>query len=128
MKDLPGFFAKAYPELSLQAGHTANGQPLAIYHKINTKDSSTHCDAGLPVSGAYQGSDAQATGAGKYFHVRLQGDYRFLGAAWNAAMGHARMQKYKLDKRRPALEVYTIQSGTVASSNDLVTELFVPIR
>lgn len=128
LKDLPGFFAKAYPELSLQAGDTVNGQPLALYHKINTKDSSTHCEAGLPVSDTYVGLDAQATGAGKYFHVRLQGDYRFLGTAWNAAMGHARMQKYKLDKRRPALEVYTIQPGTVASSNDLVTELFVPIR
>jgi DNA gyrase inhibitor GyrI len=59
--------------------------------------------------------------------VRLQGDYRFLGAAWNAAMGHARMQKYKLDKRRPALEVYTNQPGAVTSSNDLLTELLVPI-
>ena len=59
--------------------------------------------------------------------MRLQGDYRFLGAAWNAAMGHARMQKYKLDKRRPALEVYTNQPGAVTSSNDLLTELLVPI-
>ena len=128
LKDLPNFFAKAYPELSLQAGDTVNGQPLALYHKINTKDSSTQCEAGLPVSDAYLGSEAQSTGAGKFFHVRLQGDYRFLGSAWNAATGHVRMQKYKLDKRRPALEVYTIQPGTVASSNDLVTELFVPIR
>ena len=115
-------------ELSLQAGDTVNGQPLAIYHKINTKNSSTHCEAGLPVSDRYLGLDVQATGAGKFFHVRLQGDYRFLGCAWNAATGHVRMQKYKLDKSRPALEVYTIQPGTAASSNDLVTELFVPIR
>ena len=127
MKDLPGFFAKACPELSMQAGHTAIGQPLAAYHKIEIKDNSTHCEACLPVSDAYSGSDTLAMGAGKYFHVRLQGDYRFLGAAWNAAMGHARMQKYKLDKQRPALEVYTNQAGQVASSNDLLTELYVPI-
>lgn len=127
MKDLSGFFAKAYPELSLQAAETAIGQPLAAYHKINIKDNSTRCEACLPVSDAYIGLDAQALGAGKYFHVRLQGDYRFLGAAWNAAMGHARMQKHKLDKRRPALEVYTNHTGQVASSNDLLTELFVPI-
>lgn len=127
MKDLPDFFAKAYPELSLQAGHTAIGQPLAAYHKIEIKDNTTRCDAGLPVNDGYLGLDTQAMGAGKYFHVRLQGDYRFLGATWNAAMGHVRMQKHKLDKRRPALEVYTNQTGDVANSNELLTELFVPI-
>lgn len=126
MKDLPDFFAKAYPELAMQAGHTAIDQPLAAYHKINIKDNSTRCEACLPVNDGYLGLDTQAMGAGKYFHVRLQGDYRFLGAAWNAAMGHARMQKCKLDKQRPALEVYTNQAGQVASSNDLLTELFVP--
>ena len=128
MAGLPGFFAKAFSELSQQAGDTAIGEPAGIYHQITIKDRSTRCEAALPVSDAYAGSDIQSMEGGKFYHVRLQGDYRFLGPAWNAAMGHARMQKHKLHKRRPPLEIYLNRSDTVGNSNDLLTDLLVPIR
>ena len=128
MAGLPDFFAKAFPELAVQAGDSATGEPAGIYHQITIKDGSTRCDAALPVTDAYPGTNIQSMGGGKFYHVRLQGDYRFLGPAWNAAMGHARMQKHKLHKRRPPLEVYIKRSDTVTNSNDLVTDLLVPIR
>lgn len=128
MTGLPDFFATAFPALSLQAKEHMLGSPLGIYNKINIKNSSTQCDAALPVSDTYTNSHVQYIGAGKFYKVQLQGDYRFLGPAWNAAMGHARMQKHKHDKRRPALEVYVTRPDTVSSSNDVLTELYVPIR
>jgi effector-binding domain-containing protein len=62
------------------------------------------------------------------FQLRYQGSYQFIGSAWNAAVGQAKMQKLKLDKSRPSLEIYLNTPDTVKHSNELVTLLQVPIK
>jgi DNA gyrase inhibitor GyrI len=60
--------------------------------------------------------------------MRLNGAYQFLPAAWNTIYGQIKMQKLKINKNQPALEVYTINPMESVHSNDWVTHLCVLLK
>jgi effector-binding domain-containing protein len=72
--------------------------------------------------------DRKTFAGGKHFKVTLTGSCDFLELAWYAAVGHSRMLKLKIDKRRPMLEVYENDPNSVANSNELRTTLYLPLR
>ncbi len=123
-----GSLTTGYPALYQKAQDRITGGAIAAYHKVNVRKQSTVCDFGFPVSSIAAGETALHIAAGPCFQVRYQGSYEFLGSAWNAAMGQAKMQKLKLDKSRPSLEIYLNTPDQVAHSNELVTLLQVPIK
>jgi effector-binding domain-containing protein len=117
-----------YPALFAAAKERVTGLPMAAYHTVKVSKQTTVCDFGLPVSQSATADRVLTLTAGPCFQVRYQGSYQFLGSAWNAAMGQARMQKLKLDKSKPSLEIYTNTPDTVAHSNELVTLLQIPLK
>ncbi len=109
---------------------TSTGPHFTAYHEVNLQKMFFRCDLALPVSEDTDKGDFQYKdfSGGKYFKVTLQGSYEFLELAWYSAMSHLRMIKLKQDKSRPTYEVYENDPGEVASTNEILTTLFIPIR
>ncbi|NCF36248.1 MAG: hypothetical protein GWP56_07645 [Gammaproteobacteria bacterium] len=60
--------------------------------------------------------------------MTLDGDHRFLPLGWYALYRHCRMRRLKLDKARPALEIYHDDPAKTTDSNQITTALYLPIR
>lgn len=122
--------SEAYPPLFARAGAHATGLGWGIYHRIRPTEpidaSTVKMDMAVSVQPGTPGANIR--GAGRYFHARLHGDYRFLGPAWNAAYGQARMRKLKWSKSHPALEAYPTNPAEHPNSNDWITDIYVPVR
>jgi hypothetical protein len=117
-----------YPAVYEKAKDRVTGFPLAAYHKVNVVKQTTVCDFGFAVTQSAPTDTLLQLAQGPCFQVRYQGSYQFLGSAWNAAMGQVRMQKLKIDKSRPSLEIYTNTPDQVTHSNELVTLLQIPLK
>ena len=118
---------QCFPELLERAGAKITGPALTIYHKVDLKKQSTECSMAVPVSSAPEAETTLEVAGGKYFKVRLKGSYEFLPNAWYSAMNHLRMRKIKFNKKLPMLEACINSPQEVQSSNELVTELLVPL-
>jgi Polyketide cyclase / dehydrase and lipid transport/GyrI-like small molecule binding domain len=101
---------------------------LAAYHKVKPLKGWVRMDMALPVSKMLAGETSLQTQAGRYFQVTMHGNYDFVGHVWNAAYGQAKMQKLKIDKSRPALEIYTVNPMQGPNSNDWETKLCIPLK
>ncbi len=104
--------------------------PLAVYHKVDLKTMYFDCDFAVPVKegldpGNYQ---IKQLPVGRFFKITLHGSYEFLELAWYSAYCHLRMHKIKHAKNRPSMEVYITDPETVNSTNQLVTELYIPLK
>jgi DNA gyrase inhibitor GyrI len=64
-------------------------------------------DMGFAVKSIKSGEHSLTLPAGRYFVMELKGAYQFLPSAWNTIDSQIKMQKLKINKRQPALEVYT---------------------
>jgi effector-binding domain-containing protein len=117
-----------YPALYAAAKDRVIGQPMAAYSKVKPVKQTTVCEFGFPVSQTAPSDTVLNLTSGPCFQVRYQGSYQFIGSAWNAAMGQAKMLKLKLDKSKPALEIYTNTPDQVAHSNELVTLIQIPLK
>jgi predicted transcriptional regulator YdeE len=130
--DMRGAMKKAYPKLwqSLSQDTTRSDQKpmIAAYHKVKFMAGTTVMDMGLAIKEAKAGEAHLALPAGKYFQMTMRGNYDFLPSSWNTIYGQIKMQKLKIDKSRPALEVYQINPMQAQSSNDWATLLCVPIK
>ena len=106
------------------------GKPLSVYHKVNTKKMYFVCDMAIPVNESVARGDYEMKRihGGRYFKVTAQGAYRFLELAWYSAYAHISMYKIKLDKSRPALEVYENEANSVSTTNALITSIYIPIK
>ena len=60
--------------------------------------------------------------------MTLRGAHAFLPLAWHALGCHCRMHKIKIDKSRPALEIYHDDPATTDDSNQVTTVIYLPIR
>ena len=111
-------------------GIVADRALFAAYHKADPTRDHFECDIALPVpEGTDPGEFAmRRLGGGRYYLAEVQGSYDFLAPAWYSIMGHLRMAKLNWDRRRPSLEVYAVDPGTAADSNDILTRIYVPIR
>jgi Polyketide cyclase / dehydrase and lipid transport/GyrI-like small molecule binding domain len=132
LSDMRAVMQSAYPRL----GITLQQDPvrdvkmpaIAAYHKVKPLKGWARMDMGVPISRANPGETSQTLGGGRYFQTTLKGSYEYMGCAWNAAYGHAKMRKLTLDRSRPALEFYALNPLQAQHSNDWVTQLCVPIK
>ncbi len=113
-----------------QKNINTSGKPMSLYHKVNIKKKHFVCDMAVPVSKETKTSDYSIKNfaGGKYYKVTLQGAYRFLELAWDAAYKHVCLYKIKIDKSRPSLEVYENEPHTVTNSNSLITSIYIPVK
>ncbi|MCH9699563.1 MAG: GyrI-like domain-containing protein [Gammaproteobacteria bacterium] len=133
LADMQTAMKEAYPGMMdyiNQRNGKLSGPPLTVYHQVNLKTMHFTCDFAVPVEqsidpGQYQFKQLPA---GEFYKVSLKGDYRFLEMAWYSAYNHLRMLKIKFHTKRPSLEVYINNPSAAESTNQLVTELYVPLK
>jgi len=122
----------AYPRLwqtiSADTERWEHKPAIAAYHKVKPSQGTVVMDMGFAVKSIKAGERGLKLAAGQYFQMTMRGSYQFLPCAWNTIQGQVRMQKLKIDKSRPALEIYQTNPMEAQSSNDWVTLLCVPIK
>jgi predicted transcriptional regulator YdeE len=127
-----GAMQEAYPRLwkniSNDSARFEKKPAIAAYKKVKMMQGTTIMDMGLAVTHLNAGETGITLPAGRYFQMTMNGSYEFLPSAWNTIYGQIKMQKLKIDKRRPALEVYQINPMEAPNSNDWVTLLCVPVK
>ena len=107
----------------------AIGSAFTAYHKVDMRKQRAEYDCVIPVTDSVQDTTyAQTYEGGKYVKVRMHGSYAYMEHAWYSAMSHLRMKKYKMDKKRPSLEVYEVDMQKAKSPNEYVTDIYVPIK
>jgi len=115
---------------SLQAAAGPTGLALTLYQHIDPMDSTYHAEIAIPVSERTPESNYARRDfrGGRYFKMTLRGDHSFLPLGWYALFSHCRMHKIKLDKSRPALEIYHDDPVQIDDSNRITTTLYLAIR
>jgi predicted transcriptional regulator YdeE len=130
--DMRGVMKEAYPKLwqslSQDAMRSDPKPMIAAYHKVKFMKATTVMDMGLAVKHLNAGEAGITLPAGKYFQMTMRGNYDFLPSSWNTIYGQVKMQKLKIDKSRPALEVYQTNPMEAPHSNDWTTLLCVPLK
>ena len=130
--DMRGVMKEAYPRLwqslSKDTERWEKKPAIAAYHKVKFMKATTVMDMGFAVKHLNTGEAGMTLAARKYFQMTLRGSYDFLPSSWNTIYGQIKMQKLKIDKTRPALEVYQINPMEAPNSNGWVTLLCVPLK
>ena len=133
LKAMVAAMRQGFPRLAAAAaerGIEPAGPLFTAYHKADPKSGHFRCDLALPVpDGTAAGElELKLLGGGRYYLAEVQGSYDFLEPAWYSVMAHVRMIKAKWDRGRPSLEVYAVDPETAASANDILTQIYVPVR
>ena len=120
----PGLIA-----LETAAGENA-GLGLTIYSRIDWQQTHYRGEIAVPIAESSPQSNYSTRHfeAGDYYRVEVMGDHDFLPLAWYAGFAHCRMNKIKLDKSRPSLEIYHNNPETMADSNRVKTVLYISIK
>jgi hypothetical protein len=121
-------YPKLWGMIQQDATRSVAAPMIAAYHKIKPLKGWVRMDMALPVSKVLAGETSLQTQGGRYFQVTMHGSYDFVGDVWNAAYGQAKMRKHKVDKSRPALEIYTVNPMQASNSNDWETKLCIPLQ
>lgn len=106
------------------------GLPLCLHYKFDPMDTNYQSEIAIPISDNTPKSNytrREFTG-GLYFKMLLRGDHRFLPLGWYALGSHCRMHRIKLDRARPALEIYHDDPAEAADSNQVTTAMYMAIR
>ncbi|MDI9335384.1 MAG: SRPBCC family protein [Cytophagales bacterium] len=123
---------EAYPRLwqniSKDADRWEQKPAIAAYHQVRFMKGTTVMDMGLAVKQLTAHEQGITIPTRRYFQMTMRGSYEFLPSAWNTIHGQIKMQKLRVDKRYPALEVYQVNPMESTNSNDWVTLLCVPIK
>ncbi len=117
-------------EKMAHAGVESYVQPVSIYNNMDVRRGECHYTAAIPVDEGAPNIDGLAAGkvaGGACYKVVHTGPYRHLGNAWATAMSDMRHLKLKASKQSKPYERYLNDPANTAE-NDLVTEIFVPIR
>lgn len=104
-----------------------NGQPGAVYRKVDLKKQHCEYTAFVPVKTAAGNTAAGSIKACKAIKVVHQGSYDNLGNAWSTAMSYQRYKKHKPLKKQYCFELYPSDPETTPEK-EIVTEIYVPIR
>ena len=112
-------------------GLSSTGESLSVYNKMDIPRGHCHYTAAVPVSAedavSCEGLKVGEIYAGSAYKVTHTGPYRHLGNAWALAMSDVRHRKLKVSKRQKPYERYAnLPQNT--PENDLVTEIFIPLR
>ena len=107
----------------------SSGLALTLYHHFDPLASHFQTEVAIPISDHTPPSNytRREFKGGRYFKMTLHGDHQFLPLGWVALSSHCRVHKIKLDRARPALEIYHNDSDEVADSNQISSALYIPI-
>ncbi len=132
LMDMRVAMKEAYPRLwqslSKDTERWEKKPAIAAYHKVKFMKATTMMDMGFAVKHLNAGEAGITLPAGRYFQMTMRGNYDFLPSSWNTVYGQVKMLKLKIDKSRPALEVYQINPMEAPHSNGWVTLLCVPLK
>ncbi len=104
--------------------------PFTAYYMADPKGDRFRCDIAMPVPPDTEPGELtrKHIAGGAFVAAEVQGSYDFLELAWHSAMGHLRMAKRQWDRSRPSLEVYVKDPEQVASDDELLTRIYLPVK
>ena len=112
------------------AAGPAIGMSLTLFQDFDPDSGDYRAELAIPVLDNMPVSNYQTRkfGGGDYFKLSVRGDLEFLPLAWHALASHCRLFKIKLDRRRPALEIYAEDPGYDRAEKPTTTTLYLPIK
>ena len=131
LAEMPKAVSESFKKLMSQVKEgkiKPTAKPLIVYHKMNPNTGTTVCDSVVPVAEDAGVQPIRHYKGGVYFRTQLKGDYKYLGNAWHAAVSHIRMRKLKANWSKASFEVYVTNPFDAESSDDYVTDMYIPLR
>ncbi len=113
-----------------RAADGKTGLGLTLYQRFDPLALQYRAEVAIPVAAQTPASNytQREFRGGDYFRTTLHGSHEFLPLAWHALYSHCRMRGLKLDRTRPALEIYHSMPAQAADSNRLITVLYAPLK
>ncbi len=113
-----------------RAADGKTGLGLTLYRRFDPLAAHHSAEVAIPVAAQTPASNyaQRKFHGGPYFRMTLRGGYQFLPLGWHALYGHCRMLGLKLDRSRPALEIYHSTPAETTDSNRVTTALFAPLK
>jgi hypothetical protein len=117
-------------EALVRAADGKTGLGLTLYHRFDPLAGEIRAEIAIPVGAATPASNytQREFQGGRYLQLTLRGHHRFLPLGWYALYTHCRMYRRKIDRSRPALEIYQQPPQQGADSNRIVTALYAPLK
>ena len=114
----------------IDAADDRHGLALTLYHRFDPTASTYNAEFAIPVVDSTPPSNysRRAFAGGEYFQLSLHGAQEFIPLAWHALTSHCRMHRIRVDRSRPALEIYHEIPASGADANQAATALYIPIR
>ena len=106
------------------------GLPLALHYQLDPMSAHYQAEIAVPIADNAPLSNytRREFAGGDYFKMTMRGDHQFLPLGWYALFSHCRMHRIRLDKTRPALEIYHDSPAKAEDSNQISTNLYLAIR
>jgi len=117
-------------EALVRSAEGKTGLGLTLYHRFDPYAARYQAEIAIPVGAGTPSSNytRRECSGGAYFRLTLRGSHRFLPLGWHALYSHCRMRRLKLDRSRPALEIYHDAPLQTADSNRVTTALYAPLK
>lgn len=106
------------------------GLALTLYHRFDPYEGEYRAEIAIPVAESTPASNYTQREflGGRYFRLTLRGDHRFLPLGWHALYAHCRLYRLKIDRARPALEIYQQLPQQGVDSMRVTTALYAPLK
>ena len=117
-------------EALMQAAGDNTALSLTIYRNLDPLAAHYQAEVAIPVASSTPDSNytRREFRGGAYYRMTLRGGHQFLPLGWYALYSHCRMRRLKLDRARPALEIYHVRPAETADSNRVTTVLYAPLK
>ncbi|MGD2172558.1 MAG: SRPBCC family protein [Gammaproteobacteria bacterium] len=117
-------------EALVRAADGKTGLGLTLYHRFDPNQGEYRAEIAIPVGAATPGSNytQREFHGGRYIRMTLRGGHRFLPLGWYALYSHCRMYRRKIDRARPALEIYQQPPQQGADNDRITTALYAPLK
>ena len=113
-----------------RAADGKTGLALTLYHRFDPYQGDYRAEIAIPVAATTPASNytQREFVGGRYARLTLCGDHHFLPLGWHALYAHCRLYRLKIDRARPALEIYQQLPQPGVDSNRVTTALYAPLR
>jgi predicted transcriptional regulator YdeE len=113
-----------------RAADGKTGLALTLYHRFDPDGGDFRAEIAIPVGSSTPASNYTQREflGGRYCKLTLRGDHRFLPLGWHALYSHCRLYRRKIDRARPALEIYQHPPQQAPDSNRIETALYAPLK
>lgn len=124
---LPDVFPKLAEAAKDESGKPA-GMPMGVCVKMDEKNDHIEYEAAVPTTKSECDLPVKEYPASTCNKVVLRGSYDLLPLAWHVAFANTHMNKLKFDKGRPPFEVYENDPTSVASPDEILTSIHIPVK